>query len=197
LHPSKEIDGHCQQAIVDQHRWLKTFAGHCWVMPHVHGNLLQSVNDGDLPSEGDFKSRFDKISKLPLSKTMHCFTHGTECRVDTPDHAGEVNFSGLPCEENSRCNAQRQFLNGRFANLYGCWARRHKVLRTPLLILENTPDPQYALVFFYQLNWFPIKIQYGSKQLKTAQISSNNSIARNITFSGLINQPHFFAARLN
>jgi hypothetical protein len=166
-------------------------------MPHVHGNLLQSVNDGDLPSEGDFKSRFDKISKLPLSKTMHCFTHGTECRVDTPDHAGEVNFSGLPCEENSRCNAQRQFLNGRFANLYGCWARRHKVLRTPLLILENTPDPQYALVFFYQLNWFPIKIQYGSKQLKTAQISSNNSIARNITLSGLINQPHFFAARLN
>lgn len=49
----------------------------------------------------------------------------------------DFDFSGLPCEENSRCNPKRRFLNGRFSNLYAVWAKRHKHDETPLIGLEN------------------------------------------------------------
>ena len=127
---------------MDQHRWVNSWAQHTWITPHVHGDLCQSINSGILPQEGDFKHRNSQISELPLSRTQYCFTHGEHCRIDAAEHAGEINFSGLPCEENSKANVNRKFLNGRFANLYSCWGRRHKVLRTPLLILENTVDPK-------------------------------------------------------
>lgn len=32
-------------------------------------------------------------------------------------------------------------MEGRFGNLYAVWARRHQELKTPLVILENTPAP--------------------------------------------------------
>ena len=94
-----------------------------------------------MPEEGDFWSRVSEIENLPMKDHDWCYTHGCYCPAASPETAADVDFSGLPCEENSRCNINRQFLNGRFANVYAVWAKRHKKLKTPLAILENTLDP--------------------------------------------------------
>ena len=52
----------------------------------------------------------------------------------------DLDFSGLPCPDNSRCNPRRLFEEGFSGPVYAVWAQKHRRLRTPLLILENVPD---------------------------------------------------------
>lgn len=85
-----------------------------------------------------------KVNKLRLQSEQFCFTHGRPCPLPGPQ---EVDFdvSGLPCQENLRANVNRKFFEGRTGSVYLVWSRKHEANRTPLLILENTPDSQRHL----------------------------------------------------
>ena len=108
--------------------------------PHVHGDLCEVVDASQLLStdQGTFKDHVEQSRSMTMKRHQFCFSHGMECETR---RSGDVEFSGLPCEENSRCNAKRKFMEGRFKRLYSTWARRHTILETPLIVLENTEEP--------------------------------------------------------
>lgn len=139
---------------MDQRRWINSWAPKTWLLPCVHGDFTLQVPSENLPSEGTFFDRVDAISSSPLVENQYCFTHGRDCPTRSQFAGSDLDFSGLPCEENSRANTKRKFLSGRFANLYAIWGKRHKTMKTPLLILENTPETRQ---------------QYDSKSLNLAQ----------------------------
>ena len=112
-----------------------------WILPHIHGDMTQQIPGGLMPTEGTCIEKTEALRSVPLVQPQYCYTHGMECRTDGPDHMGDIDMSGLPCEENSRANVHRMFLNGRFKDLYATWARRHKHHKTRLVILENTEVP--------------------------------------------------------
>jgi hypothetical protein len=137
---AQEIDKHCRQAIIDDHRWINQWASKHWTTPHVHGDLCEVVDASQLLStdQGTFKDHVEQSRSMTMKRHQFCFSHGMECETR---RSGDVEFSGLRCEENSRCNAKRKFMEGRFKRLYSTWARRHTILETPLIVLENTEEP--------------------------------------------------------
>ena len=60
--------------------------------------------------------------------------HSEACPVGSAVH---LDFSGLPCPDNSRANRKRKFQEGDSGIVYITWAKRHCQKQTPLLILEN------------------------------------------------------------
>ena len=87
-----------------------------------------------------------QVNALRLKTEQYCHTHGQLCPLPGPL---EVDFdvSGLPCQENSRANVNRKFFEGRTGSVYLVWARKHEANKTPLLLLENTPDSRRQLSF--------------------------------------------------
>ena len=128
---------HCRQAIVDNHRWLNQWSKRTKPRPHIFGDLTQLVPAGCLPDEGTLGERRERIDSLPLQGVQWCYQHNCWCGCHK---AGDLEFSGLPCQENSRANPKRRFLAGRFSNLYAVWSKHHRSVRTPLIILENTEE---------------------------------------------------------
>ena len=126
--------------------------------PHIHGDLLQVLDPEQMPREGTFRERVAAMSKVPLVEKLYCYAHGQHCHALDPS---DVEFSGLPCEENSRCNTKRRYMEGRFGDLYGAWARRHGYLKnTAHHFRKNTEDPcwntDFSLYFVvYTTPWLP------------------------------------------
>ena len=135
---SKELSPSCRQLIYDHHDWVNTWAARRRGRPHVFGNVLSQVQeDCGAISELTFQQKLRGLEQAPLAEKQFCFTHGSECSIwDTVD----LDFSGLPCQDNLRANTKRLFEQGRYAPCFIVWARKHRELGTRLLILENTPD---------------------------------------------------------
>jgi len=136
----EEIDRHCRQVIHDNHRWISQWSAKTWTVPHVHGALLEQLSDEDrtkLKHQSCFKEKVKLVQSITLKDHQYCFSHGDYCKTTRGD---DLEFSGLPCEENSQANHNRRFMEGRFGDPYCTWAKRHEILETPLIILENTPD---------------------------------------------------------
>ena len=87
-----------------------------------------------------FEQRRQQVDAAPIQGSQHCHAHGRMCSLQPVD----IDISGLPCEDNSKINVKRQFQHGRFGNCYLAWTRYHREAGTPLLILENTPEPRLA-----------------------------------------------------
>lgn len=137
-HPAKEINPRAQQAIHDHWKWVNEWVGKFKPAPHVFGDLLGKIPDGFINKSNDFESRRASIDSAPISSTQLCVTHGGHCSVLK---IVDLDCSGLPCEDNSRANHKRKYLHGRFGDCYLVWSKFHRFMRTPLIILENTPDP--------------------------------------------------------
>ncbi|CAL1145743.1 unnamed protein product [Cladocopium goreaui] len=107
--------------------------------PHVFGDILEQVPKESIPESLDFFARRDVVQKLPLKKNQFCYSHGKNCQLPK---AGEVDIdvSGMPCQENSRINLNRLFMEGKTGSVYLVWAKSHRRKKTPLLVLENTPE---------------------------------------------------------
>ncbi|CAJ1446413.1 unnamed protein product [Effrenium voratum] len=77
-----------------------------------------------------------------LEKTVNetQLVEGLRVNLQSMQRQIDVDFSGLPCEDNSKANHKRKFFEGRFNGCYLSWSKYHKTMGTPLLILENTPD---------------------------------------------------------
>ena len=136
--PHQEFNPRAQQVIHDHSKWVNEWAGTFKPEPHVFGDLLGLVPSGSYSTEGDFATRQQAVDLADLSSSQFCRTHGGYCSVLKPV---DFDCSGLPCEENSRANHKRKFMQGRFGDLYLVWGKYHRCMRTPLLILENTPEP--------------------------------------------------------
>ena len=88
--------------------------------------------------EGNFASKRRRLSKCAMQWFQPCSVHGSLCSAETQV---QIDVSGLPCPDNSRCNIKRQFEEGSSGAVYIAWSRVHIAKRTPLLILENVPVP--------------------------------------------------------
>lgn len=90
--------------------------------------------EGSFNPDDDFATQAQSIDRAMMSTSQHCVTHGGHCTLLKPV---DFDVSGLPCEENSRANCKRKYLQGRFGSLYLVWSKYHRTMRTPMMILET------------------------------------------------------------
>ena len=134
---AKELNPSCRQFIRDNHEWVNSWASRRKGPPHVFGDMLKQVDfDPEAIAGRTFREKNAAIQNAPFVEQQYCFTHGMDCSCLV---RSDLDFSGLPCQDNSRANFRRQFQEGRFNTCFMVWAKKHKALETPLLILENTP----------------------------------------------------------
>ena len=141
---AEELDQYCRQAIIDNSRWINQWLGRPFVLPHIHGNLGDQIQGfSGLQSLSTYAEVKAKVAQAHLQGCQYCYTHNGMCSTNRPVH---IDFSGLPCEDNSRANQKRAYFEGRYGKLYPIWARMHKTRRTPLVILENSPETRLRAV---------------------------------------------------
>ena len=136
---AQEFNPQARQAILDNTKWVNEWVGSFKPCPHVFGDVVQKIPPNSFNEDADFESRRHQIDSAMMSSSQFCYMHGGHCSLLKPV---DLDVSGLPCEENSRANHKRKYMQGRFGNLYLVWAQYHREMRTPLLILENTPETQ-------------------------------------------------------
>ncbi|CAE7944053.1 unnamed protein product [Symbiodinium sp. KB8] len=132
----EEIDSECRQIIIDNHRWLRSFCTSD-KLPCIFGNILEQLPEtaaAAVSMEPDFTSKRRRVEGVTLCSHQRCFVHSEACPVGSAVH---LDFSGLPCPDNSRANRKRKFQEGDSGIVYITWAKRHCQKQTPLLILEN------------------------------------------------------------
>ena len=134
---AQEIDAHCRQIIHDHHQWIRSWSDKPRPEPHSFRDIVAQVSPVCWRSEDTFLEKWLAMSPLALQSHQYCDQHGGLCPCLQPV---DVDFSGLPCQHNSRANRNRLFQDGPHSDIYIVWAKKHTALETPLLILENTPD---------------------------------------------------------
>ena len=112
--------------------------------PHVFGDIMEQLPHGSV-TDGTFHSKLRSVNNSHFQGLQFCFTHGHSCC--TLEHV-DLDISGLPCQDNSKANKKRKFEEGKFVPAYMVWAKKHKLLGTPLIILENTPDSLWQVSGF-------------------------------------------------
>lgn len=122
---------------MDHHNWVNEWVGKFKPAPHIFGNLLEQVPADSFVETDSFCKRALDVEKAGLSTHQFCHVHGGLCQLMKPV---DFDMSGLPCEDNSTANVKRRYLDGRFGSCYLIWAKKHRSQRTPLLVLENTPE---------------------------------------------------------
>ena len=148
---AQEFSPQARQAILDNTKWVNEWVGSLRPAPHVFSDVKGMVPEGSFNPDDDFATQAQSIDRAMMSTSQHCVTHGGHCTLLKPV---DFDVSGLPCEENSRANCKRKYLQGRFGSLYLVWSKYHRTMRTPLVILENTPEScqcWYWVQLFYAM----------------------------------------------
>lgn len=143
---AQELDAGCRQLIVDHHRWINAATGFELPPPCIHGNILEQVRSDCYDPNASFSEKLAQINASRLQKRRFCFTHNRFCALLTEDKLVDIDVSGLPCPDNSRANWKRLYQEGPSGPIYIVWAKKHKLARTPLLILENVPEACTVMV---------------------------------------------------
>ena len=133
------MDASCRQAIFDNHDWMQAWTDRASTPPHVFGNICEQVPSGSYDENAKFATRKRQVDSAFLQRSQFCFTHNQMCPNLMPV---DVDMSGLPCQDMSKANHNRKFFEGNHGDAYLVWSKKHRRLRTPLLILENTPATQ-------------------------------------------------------
>ena len=121
---------------MDHHEWCNSCTGSSLAVPCIFGDILEQV-EPPLPTGIGFEGKLQfSRDKCQLQQTQWCYAHGTFCPIN---RRVDVDFSGLPCPDNSRANRNRMYEEGPSNGVYCVWAKKHRSLQTPLLILENVP----------------------------------------------------------
>ena len=132
-----------QQVIFDHHKWTNQWIGVFKPAPHVFGNVCETVPEGSFDALASFDERKYQVNHAPMCTSQFCLTHGGHCSLMK---GVDLDMSGLPCEDNSRANCKRHFLHGNFGSVYLLWAKHHRTMRTPVVLLENTPELRMVIV---------------------------------------------------
>lgn len=147
----QEINSGCQQLIIDHHAWLSKMCCSSQ-LPCIFGDILDLCNDDVDMKSGTFSEKRRRIESATLKDRQWCNCHHNFCRVPTDAH---LDLSGLPCPDNSKANRKRKFEEGPSGVIYIVWAKRHKILRTPLIIIENVPESELHGCFFSIVRFVP------------------------------------------
>ena len=139
---AQEADAACRNLIVDHHDWCNVTSGRRISQPCVFGDILhQLAYQPDM--EGlPFKQRLKLVAEEAMARTQYCYTHGQQCPIM---RTVDIDMSGLPCPDNSRANRKRKFEEGETSSVYAVWAKKHRILGTPVLVIENVVDPRIGL----------------------------------------------------
>ena len=108
-------------------------------MPHVFPNVLDMVPQDTWQGCTDFQSLVRASAATYLKAMLPC-TQCTSChstRQLCPLPEVDMDVGGLPCVDFSVAG-HRAGREWRTANIFVTWAKRHKFMRTKLLILENS-----------------------------------------------------------
>jgi hypothetical protein len=76
---AKEIDRHCQQEILNQHKWINEWSSKVWHLPHVYGDTTLQVAEHDLPDTGTFWERVKHLEGKPLTGAQYLCCHLMSC----------------------------------------------------------------------------------------------------------------------
>lgn len=142
-HRLEELDPSCRQAILDNHRWVQEWTDHKSIAPHIFDDLKKqfSLKKKNFDESASYWDRQKQLDSINMKKYQYCQTHNAECAVRALSKNIDFDVSGLPCQDNSRARHRRKFfVKGDHGSVYLCWGRRHRLAKTPLLILENTLD---------------------------------------------------------
>ena len=125
--------------ITDHHDWCNSSSGRAYAVPCCFGDIMQFLFglDPNLSSMTFQQKRNHIFNECGLTQTQYCFSHNMPFFVQEPTC---VEVAGLPCPDNSRANAARAYEEGASSGIYCAWAKRHRHLKTPLVIIENVPD---------------------------------------------------------
>ena len=135
----KEMNPACRQLIIDHHKWINSFTqdSKSHQLPCIFSNIMEQAPAYLDMETGDFQAKRRRLTTEKLVRTQQCMTHAAACRCDRAVH---IDFSGLPCPDNSKANRNRLFEEGASGKIYITWAAVHRAKRTPLLVLENVPE---------------------------------------------------------
>lgn len=135
----KEWDAHCRQLIFDHHVWCREATGDKFPFPCVFDNVEGCIPLNTYDPNSDFVGKLKAVSRSKLVRFQHCYTHGKMCDLFNPSLAPDLETAGLPCWDFSLAGARR-CENGPTCTVFMAHAKRHKELRTPLLIIENVQE---------------------------------------------------------
>jgi len=100
----------------------------------VFGDILDGLRGvADLTDDMSYLEKHAAFQWSSLAPTAWCYKHQRSCFV----RAGLADFTGLPCTDWSTSGNQLG-LEGRTMKVWIAHFRKHSLLRTPILILENT-----------------------------------------------------------
>ncbi|CAJ1348098.1 unnamed protein product, partial [Effrenium voratum] len=140
-----EWDAHCRQLIFDHHVWCREATGDKFPFPCVFDNVEGCIPSNTYDPTSDFVGKLKAVSRSKLVRFQHCYTHGKMCDLFNPSLAPDLETAGLPCWDFSLAGARR-YENGPTCTVFMAHAKRHKELRTPLLIIENVQNLRMQMI---------------------------------------------------
>ena len=123
---------------MDNHYWIQQWADKKYGLPHIFGDVKEQVPEGTIKEHLNFSARKCNLETVGLEPYQFCHAHGQLCANTTI--LVDFDFSGLPCQDMSKANFKRKFFEGANGSCYLVWAKRHRMAKTPLLVVENVRD---------------------------------------------------------
>ncbi|CAK9031406.1 Uncharacterized protein SCF082_LOCUS19629 [Durusdinium trenchii] len=139
-----EWNERCHSIIASNLSWCEQVTGHREA-PHLFSDI-ESLNPQSC-YRGDFKSlSYSEKRDRILGSEMHCLQKCERCCDDLcPVPAADFGVSGLPCQDMSRAGA-RAMREGRTNTVYLTHAKYNRINRTPVMVIECTPDLDMGMV---------------------------------------------------
>ena len=133
---TQEWSENCHPLILDNLAWCEQVTGQHHEAPHLFSDI-EALNPSHCTTPGmNYEMKKRAIMKSWLQPSQFChLCHDELCHVPSADFG----VSGLPCEDMSTAGDQLK-REGRTNGVYLTHAKYNKIHRTPLLLLECTPD---------------------------------------------------------
>ena len=130
----KEWSQKCHPLIMNNLRWCEEVT-QCREHPHIFCDI-EALNPGGYKVSDSYEAKKETILSSWLQETSPCLNCCDRlCRVPSADFG----VSGLPCTDMSRAGL-RQKRHGPTNGVYMTHAKYNLRHRTPLFVLECTPD---------------------------------------------------------
>ena len=107
--------------------------------PCVFGDVLHQLAYVPTFKGKRFAEKMAMVDKEAMGRTQYCYTHAQQCPIM---RSVDIDMSGLPCPDNSRANLKRKYEEGDTSSVYAVWAKKHRILQTPVLVIENVVEPR-------------------------------------------------------
>jgi hypothetical protein len=135
---TEEYAPRCHQIIKDNHDWCCEVTGKLVEKPCLFDDIVEQVPAGSFDPRESFNKKAADLALAWIQGNQFCHTHTCLCPLVNLQRVADYDFSGLPCNDNSK-NGLQAYQEGPTGPIFIIWGEKHKRLGTRLLILENTP----------------------------------------------------------